>query len=224
MVKLKKDYPKVGIGVITMGIRKLKEYPRSVYSEFFVFIDKEKKGPGAARNKCLEYFSNLGCDHIFLFDDDCYPLKSGWEDMAIKSAEKNNVYFMALPEKFKSVKIMHPTSEIQYWNQALGCFTYHSKKSLETIGGYNTTYNRYGFEDAGIKERAKLANLCGNFEGFPFPIELIDIIHSEDVYSENPTPNIKYEDKVVLIKENEPIYLEELKQARLGNYFYSYNS
>ncbi len=42
-------------------------------------------GIARAKNKCLELLED--CDHIFLFDDDTYPIKKGWEQPYIDSAE-----------------------------------------------------------------------------------------------------------------------------------------
>jgi glycosyltransferase involved in cell wall biosynthesis len=38
--------------------------------------DQDRKGIAYRKNECLRALQH--CDHIFLFDDDCWPIKDGW--------------------------------------------------------------------------------------------------------------------------------------------------
>jgi GT2 family glycosyltransferase len=49
-------------------------------------FDKQQ-GIAKGKNKCIEYLED--CDHLFLFDDDCWPIKKGWEDIYIKNAKES---------------------------------------------------------------------------------------------------------------------------------------
>lgn len=210
---------KIGVGVITMGVRPIKNYNLSENSELYVYTDVDKKGPSHARNQCLKYFSEKDVDYIFLFDDDCYPTMSGWEEYFINEAKESGVHYMAIPEYFKTEIYSYPESKVQYWAGNLGCFVFQDKECLDKIGGYNTEYDRYGYEDAARSSRAHKAGMTGKFSGFPFPIRGIAYIHSEDVFGENPTPNILHEDKMEYIRKNAPIYQKEINSEQI---FYEY--
>ena len=152
---------KVGIGIITMGVREInpKMYEKSSY-EIFVYTDEDRRGPGYARNQCLKHFD--GYDHVFLFDDDAYPTRLGWEDYFIEHAQSQGIHYMVLPEIFGGQLLGFGSGEITLWNSALGCFVYQDAFAIQVIGGYNTAYNRYGFEDAARNRRAIKANLTGD--------------------------------------------------------------
>lgn len=212
---------KIGVGMITMGARELpKKFFDNTSEEIFVYTDEERKGPGYARNKVLANFD--GYDHVFIMDDDTYPVRKGWEQYFITQAQENCVHFMALPEVFGGEYEANANQiggEMVYWRSALGCFNYQSKLAMETIGGYNTEYVRYGYEDAARNRRAQRAGLTGWVDAWGFPIRGLCYIHSEDVFWENPTPNISHEDKLKYIEINTPIYHKEISSPQL---FYPY--
>ena len=208
---------KIGVGVITMGVRELNpQLFNKTDSEVFVYTDTERKGVSHARNQVLTHFE--GYDHVFIFDDDCYPTRAGWEKYFIEQAQANDIHFMALPEIFGGT-FVDCHGEITYWHSALGCFVYQNALAIEKLGGYNTAYNRYGFEDAGRAHRAIKAGLTGDDTTWGFPIRGFCYIHSEDVFGENPTPNISQEDKQAYIMENHALYKVEIES---DNLFYPY--
>lgn len=43
-----------------------------------------QRGVSAGKNACLRLLN--GSEHFFLFDDDCWPIKMGWEDLYIETA------------------------------------------------------------------------------------------------------------------------------------------
>lgn len=208
---------KVGIGIITMGVREInpKMYEKSSY-EIFVYTDEDRRGPGYARNQCLKHFD--GYDHVFLFDDDAYPVRQGWEDFFIQEAQRAGIHYMALPDVFGG-DLLETDGEIAYWLSALGCFLYQDKEAMETIGGYNLEYNRYGYEDAARSHRAIKAGLTGHEKAWGFPMRGMSYIHSEDVFGENPAPNIVTSEKLAYIASNQPIYQKEIEGKEL---FYPY--
>nr|DAY73869.1 MAG TPA: glycosyltransferase [Caudoviricetes sp.] len=208
---------KIGIGVITMGVRTInkKLFENSEHG-IFIYTDKERLGPSHARNKVLEHFDDY--DHIFIFDDDCYPTKLGWEQYFITKASEYGIHYMAIPEVFGG-EFISSDNEMQYWYSALGCFVYQDKVAMATIGGYNTAYNRYGYEDAARSRRALHAGLTGHDNAWGFPVRGLSYIHSEDVFGENPVPNIDTPEKLKYIESNHKIYAEEISSPTL---FYPY--
>lgn len=190
-----------------MGVREIKDYKLSEGTDFFVYIDKDKKGPSHARNEVLKHFSDY--DIVFLWDDDTYPTMTGWEEYFISQASLNNVDYMCLPEPF-SADIYLTDNEMLLWNSALGCFSFQTKRALEIIGGYNTEYDRYGYEDAARSVRARRAGLTGHSDLFSFPVKGLCYVYSEDVYHKNPTANISKEDKEAYIAKNHSIYAKEI--------------
>ena len=81
---------KIGIGVTTynrpghMALWKKQLYrhaPGNTYEVYVAADSQTRLGIAARKNECLNTLKN--CDYIFLFDDDCFPVKNGWEDYFI---------------------------------------------------------------------------------------------------------------------------------------------
>lgn len=207
---------KIGISVITAGNRKLKDY--LLHSEnhevvFHVQVDSEKLGPGHMRNKALRKLYDEGCDIMVVFDDDCYPIKEGWIDYLAFCYEKTGISFFGLPEAFKDIP-QSMDREIVFWNACLTQFAMYDRKLLETVGGYNTAYDRYGFEDSAYIFRVLRSGLIGD-KGYPCPIRVLSYIHSDDVYARTQVQNISYEDKQRYIAKNRIIFDQEVSSNQL---------
>lgn len=205
----------VGVGVITAGVREIipklqanTKYPIEVY------LDEHRKGPAHARNQLLKSMMTRGMEYMFIFDDDCYPTMGGWEDYFIDFAVRQNVHFMGIPHVFADEPVCEASAS--YWPGVLGCFTFQTRKFMEEVGYYNTSYDVYGFEDSGRNNRAWRAGLTGDRVGyFSLPHKAGYYIHSEDLYHESPEPNISAEDKARYISKNHPIYIAEITSPQL---------
>jgi len=212
---------KIGVGVITMGVRALKDYKTAPDTYFHVHTDTDRKGVSHARNSCLKHLYDQGCDYMFVFDDDCYPVVGGWENYFVKCHEQSGLNFFILPEAFKDTALSLDEHEIIRWTGGLCQFAFYTRKLVEEVGYYNNSYDRYGYEDAGYMHRVWHSGLNGRASGHPSPFRVLAYIHSEDVYGENPESNISHEDKQVYIQKNYPIYQEEIRSDRI---YYPYDN
>lgn len=200
---------KFGVGVITVGKRPIKDYLLPDDCEFVVVTDTDRRGPAWARNQCLQQLDH--CEHIFLFDDDCWPVMRGWAEYWSESCEGSDLGYSAMPESFKSdlMAIVDHQTELAYWSGGIGAATYHHRNILSIIGGYNEKLQAYGFEDAGRLARHNRhidEPQTANFA----PVRLLAYIHSADVYGENPEPSYTVEEKEAHIAANREEYLREL--------------
>lgn len=98
-------------------------------------------GIARAKNKCLELLND--CDHIFLFDDDTYPLQSGWTEPYINSPEHHLMYLFrdwasGLPVGDDA--IVYQDDQHKAHHHARGCMLYVDSFALATIGGMDTRY------------------------------------------------------------------------------------
>ncbi|HCI6749370.1 TPA: hypothetical protein NPP60_005040 [Klebsiella variicola subsp. variicola] len=205
---------KVIIAVITTGERQIskKVFEASSYP-VEIFVDEERKGDVYMRNKILAKYKDY--DHIFTFDDDCYPERKGWEDYFITQAKLHNVHYMGVPAALEDLKLIAIDNEMTWWEGAISAFQYFSKHGLETIGGYNTKYNYYGYADIAMGQRAARAGITGKFRGSAFPLRGLMYIHSMDICHDNPKPVISDDVKKRCIAENHAIFLEEMSSEQL---------
>lgn len=110
-------------------------------------------GISVAKNKCLELLDD--CEHIFLFDDDCYPIVKDWHIPYITSGI-NHLSFTfdkLINGKPNGNRLINKWKGFNIFANPCGCMVYFTKKCLEVAGGFNTVYNRYGFEHADLSIR-----------------------------------------------------------------------
>lgn len=174
-----------------------------------VQVDREKVGPAKTRNACLKALYDQGCDHFFLFDDDCYPVMAGWEDYFVQQHQRSGIGFFGLAESFKSAPL-RLDGEVLWWDGLVGCFSSQTRAFMDAVGYYNTAYDRYGYEDAGRNLRALRSGLCGDGAAYPSLLRADAYIHSMDVFGENPTPNLSHAEKLNYIEINRPIFEAEV--------------
>jgi len=120
----------------------------------------EPVGIARAKNKCLELLE--GSEHIFLFDDDCYPLKQGWERPYIESPEPHLMtVFKDLSgrRKLKDVALVYEDSRHRAWTRPRGMMLYVHRSAIDAVGGMDTVFGRWGFEHGDWSNRIYNAGL-----------------------------------------------------------------
>lgn len=228
-----KDF-KVGVGVITIGKRKLPDYKTEKSgADFKVFIDKDRKGVAYARNMLIKQFYDSGYDYWFIFDDDVYPNEPdhvSYIKYFTETAYKFNYDCFLSPEYFRdSICGSTDNGEIILFSDAMSQFMFCSRKMVEVIGYIPTLPNNYGYEDALFLEMLKLAQRNGlinnGVNGIPCPTKALCFIHPTDMYSDNieSFTNMTYEEKQSAISANAP-YFEKIKnKISEGKYFFSFD-
>lgn len=199
-----------GVGVITVGRRPIRDYLLPDDCTFVVVEDTERRGVAWARNQVLQQLDH--CEHVFLFDDDCWPVMRGWAEYWAGECYAVGVTYSALPEAFKTVaggRILPYQGDVLCWDGGIGAAIYQHRSALDVIGGYNEALKGYGFEDAGRADRAHRAGLTGPTRNAA-PLRLLAYIHSADVMGENPTPSYTVEEKEAHIAANRGAYQAEL--------------
>lgn len=109
-----------------------------------LFRFEKSQGIATAKNKCLELLEE--CEHIFLFDDDCYPKVENWHLPYIENPEPH------LAHSWNLVKIyeddMHTVR-----NLCGGTLLYYENKVIKDTGGMRTMFGRYGGEHVNLSDR-----------------------------------------------------------------------
>ena len=145
----------------------------------------ENVGIAAAKNKCLELLSD--CDHIFLFDDDCYPKLTFWYMPYVLSGI-NHMMYLFDQKRYKFDKpiykrfVLDDTYSVH--SHAKGCMLYYTKEAIEKAGVMYTGFGRWGGEHTDLSDRIFFSGLT------PFPYMDLeysyDLIYSADEYDATP--------------------------------------
>lgn len=93
----------------------------------------ERVGISRAKNKCIELAMNTSAEHIFLVDDDTYPIAPGGLEKYIESPYKHMCY------SFTPV-VGRVNGEYKKHNLGNGCLMYMHRSVFEQIGGFDTTF------------------------------------------------------------------------------------
>lgn len=126
----------------------------------------ERVGIPKAKNMCLQLAMDWGADHIFLFDDDCFPIADDWHLPYIQSGEHHLCYtFLESVGKVNGLKI-HALGN--------GCCLYFTRHCIETVGGFDTDFELGKFEHTELSHRIHNAGLT--------PYVFMDVIGSDKLF------------------------------------------
>lgn len=122
--------------------------------------DTTHKGVAYSKNQCLKQLYELGCEHIFLADDDCYPLKEGWESPYTRHKEPHLMYQFKLRSKpANDMQELYRDNTVVAYSHTRGAMIYVQRRVLDTVGGFDEAYGPYGFEHTDYTNRIHNAGL-----------------------------------------------------------------
>lgn len=155
-------------------------------------------GVAKSKNKCLEIAEGLGANYIFLADEDCWPIKEDWHLPYIESGLNHLCFtFDRLANgKQNGNKVILESEEYNVFNNPCGCMCFYTKKCLETVGGFNPLYNKYGYEHVDLSVRIHNAGLT--------PHRFMDIKNSMDLFR-----SLDYECSINSSVQNRGTYIRE---------------
>jgi glycosyltransferase involved in cell wall biosynthesis len=121
---------------------------------------EQQAGIPKAKNKCLELAYDAGADHIFLFDDDTYPIHKDWWKPYVESKEPHLMYQFRLPDKpLTDMRAVHEDEEIVAYTHTRGAMLYVERKVLDVVGGMDTSYGLGMYEHTDWTNRIHNAGL-----------------------------------------------------------------
>lgn len=160
---------KIGIGVTTVPERdaifqashiRLNRFRPSVEIILVVNVDKSHEGIPASKNKCLNYLHENECDHIFLFDDDTFPIADDWWRPYVESKEPHLMYQFKLPGRGpKDMTELYRDDKTVAYSHTRGAMLYVERRVLDVVGGMDTDYGLGMYEHTDWTNRIHNAGL-----------------------------------------------------------------
>lgn len=174
------DY--IGIGVTTRNRREIAQVTIDNIKEFLpeksrlVIVDdcsdipfagadfrfNKNVGISKAKNKCIELLD--GCEHVFLFDDDCYPVVKDWYLPYINS-DVNHLSFTfdrLVDGRHNGNKKIKEVGKYIIYGNPCGCMLYFKKICFDRVGGFDPNYTMYAFEHVDLSRRIYNAGLTSS--------------------------------------------------------------
>lgn len=127
---------------------------------------KKNVGTPTAKNKCMELLYNAGCDHLFLFDDDCYPCAMDWWKPYVNAGVPHLNYTF----KYHKKRI----SDLDWCDNPNGCMMYFHRSVLDKVGGFDTGFKTYGYWHGAMSNRVYNAGMI--------PHPFIDVPDSDKLF------------------------------------------
>jgi len=137
---------KIGIGITTYGNRKTPalEMIRK-YTPDAKIVTVDCKGIAKAKNMCLALLDD--CEHIFLADDDTFPVVDNWYEHYIDSGEPHLSFTFGR-------KVIKESNGLIEYELPCGCMLYINRKCLDIVGGFDTDFEGYSYEHVNYSQRA----------------------------------------------------------------------
>jgi len=181
-----------------------------------VYRFNENVGIARAKNKCLELLAD--CDHIFLFDDDTYPIADNWWVPYTESSESHLMYCFKDWANGKPVgddDIVYSDNKHVAHSHARGCMLYVKRNVLDVVGGMAVQFGKAMDEHGDWSNRIHNAGLT-TFKH----MDVIDsdlLIHSMDQHQE-VSSSISQADRTDGIVRNHTLLKERADSTEYAPY------
>ncbi|WP_408913382.1 glycosyltransferase family 2 protein [Citrobacter freundii] len=160
----------------------------------------------ASKNRSLEALVDAGCEHLFLWDDDAWPVADNWHLPYIESPEPHLAYqFLDLagPRKINDMTVLYQDDKHIAYTGQRGVMLYYHRSAIEEVGGFDPVYGRGMYEHPDLALRIYNAGLTS--WAFADVAGSEKLIHSMDEYEEGAR-SIPKPEREALDKKNAVIY------------------
>lgn len=127
---------------------------------------EQNVGVARAKNKCLELLTDRGVEHLFLFDDDTWPVTEDWWQPYVESSEPHLMHAWG--------DIHYQTGDLIGYQWPKGCMLYAERRVLDRVGGMDPVFGLWGCEHMSWSDRIHNAGLTTcRYQDVPDSHELI---------------------------------------------------
>lgn len=166
-------------------------FRNQVDAEVVLRRSSNRMGIAKAKNACLYPLQDM--DHVFLFDDDSWPMVEGWAHKWSNATDAHGIHHsMVIAEILdrygKPIYSVTNTigsgdTAINGWSNCLGCVLHFTNKAITTVGGYDeaNAKNVYGYEHAQMSKRCRDAGLTSGIM-YPSPRDVYNWIYCVDIH------------------------------------------
>lgn len=160
----------------------------------------------ASKNASLSALVDAGCEHLFLWDDDAWPIADNWHLPYIESPEPHLAYqFLDLAgqRKINDMTVLYRDDKHIAYTGQRGVMLYYHRSAIDKVGGFDPVYGRGMYEHPDLALRIHNAGL--STWAFADVAGSENLIHSMDEYEE-VARSIPRPERESLAKTNARIY------------------
>ncbi|MBZ7686135.1 glycosyltransferase family 2 protein [Klebsiella oxytoca] len=162
----------------------------------------------ASKNASLSALMDAGCEHLFLWDDDAWPIAHGWHLPYIESPEPHLAYqFLDLAgrNKLNDMAVLYRDDKHVAYTGQRGVMLYYHRSAIEKVGGFDPVYGRGMYEHSDLALRIHNAGLTTWAYGDVVGSE--KLIHSLDEH-ESVERSVPRPERQALVERNVKIHNE----------------
>lgn len=162
----------------------------------------------ASKNASLTALMDAGCDHVFLWDDDAFPIADNWHLPYIESPEPHLAYqFLDLSgtNKLNDLSELYRDDQHVAYTGQRGVMLYYHRSAIEKVGGFEPIYGRGMYEHSDLALRIHNAGLTTWAYGDVVGSE--KLIHSLDEH-EAVERSVPRPERQALVERNVKIHNE----------------
>lgn len=115
--------------------------------------DLNGDGVAVTKNRGIAALMDAGCEHLFLADDDMWPLRPDWWKPYVTSPEPHLMHCWG-KSRFIAEDDTHSV-----WNWPRGVLLYAERRVIDRVGGMRVEFGRWGGEHAEWSKRIHAAGL-----------------------------------------------------------------
>ena len=138
-------------------------YPAAVVPDGVQLLRHETSlGIVASKNASLTALMDAGCEHLFLWDDDAWPIVDNWHLPYIESPEPHLAYqFLDLAgtNKLNDLSELYRDDQHVAYTGQRGVMLYYHRSAIEKVGGFDRVYGRGMYEHSDLALRIHNAGL-----------------------------------------------------------------
>ncbi|HCF6513812.1 TPA: glycosyltransferase family 2 protein, partial [Klebsiella pneumoniae] len=161
-----------------------------------------------SKNASLSVLMEAGCEHLFLWDDDAWPIADDWHQPYIESQEPHLAYqFLDLAgrNKLNDLAVLYRDERHVAYTGQRGVMLYYHRSAIEKVGGFDSVYGRGMYEHSDLALRIHNAGLTTWAYADVTGSE--KLIHSLDEH-EAVERSVPKPDRVALVERNVKIHNE----------------
>lgn len=148
------------------------------FSMSYVYA-QDRMGIAKAKNQCLERLGD--CDYCFLFDDDCFPKKLGWDELYVNCYKHSGCHHLLYNAHIGPYAPVGKAFGVEEYNAELGVLMFMTRHCLDVIGGFDERYGIYGYEHIEYTRRAQEAILTNKLGRSCVPLTASNYIYAFDL-------------------------------------------
>lgn len=198
--------------------------PAAVVPDSVQLIRHDKSlGIVASKNRSIEALVDAGCEYLFLWDDDAWPIADNWHIPYIESPEPHLAYQfkdLAGPKKLNDMAELYRDNMHVVYTGQRGVMLYYHRSAIEKVGGFDSIYGRGMYEHPDLALRIHNAGLTT--WAFADVTGSEKLIYSLDEH-EQVNRSVPRPDREALVKRNVGIYNGRRDTGYTGFASYSRN-